>query len=281
MAAVNPLQFVSRRGVTSFLAGLVLLLALVLFRGPGLIAGQIGAVGFTFVVLFGLSLSHLLLQTVVWHSALRPARVSFLTLVKRKLAGEAMNQLSHLVAMRGDTLNIQLLRSRFQIDAADSVVFSRGIRNFPLLILMMFGSSVAKLPLSPAVRGGWEETERALRKFLRERKTVFYQSIFLSVVGQGLVFVEILLIGKAILPDLTAAHAVILCLLTPLVKMLAFPLPGALGVLEGSYALVLGLAFGGIGCAAGFSIMLTRRLVSLGWLVIGLGVQGNPFRTTR
>ncbi len=143
-----------------------------------------------------------------------------------------------------------------------------------------FSALATKLPCckSPAEIGARQELDRQLLNFYNERRGTFYQTLILHIIAWGLLVAEIYLIGSATLSQFTVAWALLLSALIIIVRNLFCFLPGALGVLELSFAGPLALAFGCPACAAGVAIALLYRLRCVVWIVIGLVLTGNPFK---
>ena len=131
---------------------------------------------------------------------------------------------------------------------------------------------------SASCRGHVQETDRLLLQFYQQRSGAFYQALFLQLLCQGLMVAEVYLIGRAIFAEFSPALALLLAAATPLITGLFTIIPGAFGILELIYAGILMLAFGGIGAAAGITIVLVRRARALVWIIVGMILTGNPFR---
>lgn len=267
-------DLISRKRIGAMLAGVVLLVILVWWQGAGEIGRQIVGIGWVFAAVMGLALFSLILRAFSWKIVLG-STVPFPALLKLKAGGDSLNALSSLIPIRGDSLNVQELRRKFQInDATDSIVIERGLRRLILLPFVRVGFPL----LPPAVRGRWEEMDRLLRRFYRERRPAFFAAFFLNLLGQGLYVAEIWLIGRAVLPGFSLPMAVILAIFQPVVAALFSFIPAALGILELSFAGLLWLFVGWAGVAAGVVISLARRVLGLFWIVAGLVLGGNPFR---
>lgn len=328
MKGLNPLKLISLKRISLLLGGLVLLSALIGFRGPSLIGSQVAGIGPVYGLVLGLSLIGLLFRTFSWKIALGRSRISFLRLFRLNAGGEALNAISSILPLRGDTLNFSALRAGGEANPPDSIVIDRGIRRlagflflWPGLALGAFFAAplpnplrlgiaflalagggfcvgavftapsglfapvirrIRALPLpflpSPAVLGQCEEIDRLLLRFFNEKRVSFYSSLLLHLVAQGLFTAEIFLIGRALLPDFSVPLALVLTATAPLASRF-FPLiPGAFGLLEILFAVILGLAFGGAGCSAGISLQLVRRIRALFWVIVGFVIQGNPLK---
>lgn len=131
---------------------------------------------------------------------------------------------------------------------------------------------------TPALRGSLRESDRTLLNFYESKRGAFYQALFLQLLCQGLLVAEIYLIGTALVPAFTPALALVLAATAPLIAALFWFVPGAFGVLELIFAVLLGIAFGTGGAAAGITLVLVRRARALVWIIVGMGLTGNPFK---
>lgn len=131
---------------------------------------------------------------------------------------------------------------------------------------------------APALYGSVREHDRTLLNFYLTKRGAFYQALFLQLLCQGLFVAEIYLIGTALMPAFSPALALSLAATAPLIAAIFWFIPGAFGIMELVFALVLGAAFGSVGAAAGITLVLVRRARALVWIVVGMGLTGNPFK---
>lgn len=131
---------------------------------------------------------------------------------------------------------------------------------------------------SPACRGTVDEYDRQMLKFYDKRSGTFYQALVLHLICQVLMMVEVYLIGSALLSQFTIAWALILTAVTPVVSSIFYFVPGALAMMEISYAGLLAIAFGPLGAVVGIVTVLVRRVRGLAWIIVGMVFVGNPFK---
>ena len=314
---MNPIKLIPWRRVGFLFAGLLLLTLVVGYSGATEIWTRVSGIRFLYVILLGLSSLGVLCRTFSWQLILGRPSVSFLGLFRLLVSGEALDQTSRLIPVKGPTYSAPVLNRRYQRpDALDSMIVHRALMSLArfrlgwvslvigfahafylprswswglcLLALVggLLGRNLLNSPerlifLSPAVRGGLEESSRILRGWTTEHRWKSLVVEMLLLFGETIGLIEIFLIGRAILSPFDPSLALILYSSSLIVPMLCQFLPGTLGILEIIFGGFLFFAVGGVGLVGGVSLQLVRRLRAIFWMTVGLLWVGNPLKALR
>ena len=122
----------------------------------------------------------------------------------------------------------------------------------------------------------FEELDGHIVDFYQSRRRHFWTAFGCHTLGRLLGVLEIYIAGKAVEDSFTLFAALILCALAPMVNLIFAFVPGALGVLEGTYGGVLYLL--GFDPAIGIAVQIAKRLRAVVWISIGLLFLGTADR---
>lgn len=102
------------------------------------------------------------------------------------------------------------------------------------------------------------------------------QALGFHLIGRWLGIIEVYIIGHVITPDFGWLEAIILASLAPLVNLLFSFVPGAFGVLEGTYSGILYLLK--FSPSLGVTIQIVKRVRSGVWILIGYALLSKQDR---
>lgn len=108
--------------------------------------------------------------------------------------------------------------------------------------------------------------------------TAFWEILALHVAGRLFGVVEIYWVGKIVDPQFPLLVALLLATVAPIINMMFTFIPGALGVLEGTYTGLLYLL--GLNPALGITIQIVKRIRSLLWIGLGVLFISLPYHQT-
>lgn len=114
----------------------------------------------------------------------------------------------------------------------------------------------------------FESLDAQIIEFYEFSHKGFWLALASHIIGRMLGVVEVYAIGRVVSDEFTLLAALILTALSPVVNALFAFIPGALGVMEGTYSGVLYLM--NINPAIGITIQIAKRLRSVVWILIGL-----------
>ncbi len=275
---MNPLKLIPWRRVVWWLAGVGLLLALLDQQGFTTIGGLLQNVVPLIGTLTALSLLTWLFQALSWNILSTSGKISWPTLFRLKIGGDALDRLSSIFPIRGSTYQVAALRTSSGIpDASDLIIIDHGIHS----LLLVFAAKLFRGFLSPAVRGEFEEKERLIRSFAQKRPARFYLSLLFHLIVHACWMIEIWIVGRALIPSFSFLPAMLFYAIAFVVVRIFTLIPGAFGVLEILLATLLLIFYGPSGFTRGLTLQLVRRLRALAWIVVGLGMVGNPFNALK
>jgi uncharacterized protein (TIRG00374 family) len=112
--------------------------------------------------------------------------------------------------------------------------------------------------------------EQALSRAYRNRPGRVVGCVLIHLVGWVVSSLEIYLLLGWVGVDATFARALVIAAFGTGLKFMAFPVPGAIGALEGGYMLAFGAM--GVGSGLGLSCSLIQRLRTMTWAVLGVTI---------
>jgi hypothetical protein len=123
---------------------------------------------------------------------------------------------------------------------------------------------------------GIADTEEKIHGFYKRRGATFFLVLFLDVAANFVNVVEVYLILYYIGVDATLIGAYIIEAMMKVVNILFFFVPGQIGVLEGSNAILLKML--GMGLSAGVTLSLIEKIRTIFWAGYGLLIWMLAFR---
>ncbi len=138
-----------------FLGGAALFAVLVWKIGPDAIVASFGRLGWRLLIVLVFPFSVITAcDTLGWRFAFRRDRVSFLTLVRARLAGEAVNGTTPTGSVGGEAVKAWLIRARVPYrESLPSVIVAKTTMTIAQTLFLLLGILVASLALP--VRAAW------------------------------------------------------------------------------------------------------------------------------
>lgn len=125
-----------------------------------------------------------------------------------------------------------------------------------------------KRSFEPALLSKLEELDQNIREFYEYHHLRFFGAFGLHLLGRFLGILEVYAIGKILDPQFSFFIALTLTAVAPVINAMFTFIPGALGVMEGTYSGLLFIL--GLNPAIGIAIQVTKRVRAGFWIVVGL-----------
>lgn len=125
-----------------------------------------------------------------------------------------------------------------------------------------------KRDFSPKTITKFQELDSHISAFYKTNRRGFWLALGYQIGGRLLGILEVFLIGYALDSNFSLFLAVILATVAPIVNFLFTFVPGAIGIMEGAYGIVI--LYFGFPASLGISIQLIKRLRSVIWIALGL-----------
>lgn len=151
MKLLNSPTFRLRLRQFFFILGLGLFVYLIVRLKPSVIWLYLKTLGWNFVWIFLISLLWLVAYTLAWETFLKPlaTRVHFFQLLKIKIVGEAVNNITPISWGGGDPARIYMLKEHLPLtEGTASVIVDRLVNNMALALFVLIGVIITLIRFS-------------------------------------------------------------------------------------------------------------------------------------